>query len=521
MIKKIIIAVCILSMVGMLVWKFGESGREEKAELKRNAEISQAEKELLLASSDAKVFDRTVQIYGDSWMGYMIFRSRLFQEAMAKQNLGVKYHDEPDFQKRYAALANGSCDFALGTIDSYLLNGQSSNYPGVISLVIDESYGGDAVISRGSLKSMDDLRSGEIKGAFVGYSPSEFFLKSQISHFGLEVLGQNISSFRVDEDQKAFQALKQGKVDFAVLWEPYVSRALKEIPNATKLLDSSRVKNLIVDVGIASRQLVVREPQVLEKVTEAYFSSLKNLLNDESLMLKLAQADSGLTQDATKQTLSGIRFANYGSNTQQWFPVSGTSNRTAQSISGIQRILLDIGDLSSMTDPSQLMSSRTLQRLAGNSKTHGMLMAGASGRIGQLGSYFSSLGEKEWEALVKKATGTLLEKPITFASGSFEIPEEFQEDLLQATSKLEHYPYHRLIIQAHVSKGQDPVIDQELSDERAKAIKDFLIRNTSIQENRIHAQGRGAKELLTRRANESSRAWKRRLRRARILIAAD
>ena len=148
-------------------------------------------------------------------------------------------------------------------------------------------------------------------------------------------------------------------------------------------------------------------------------------------------------------------------------------------------------------------------------------MAGASGTVGQLGSYFTPLEDQEWNALVKKATGTLLEKPITFASGSFEIPEEFQEELLQATSKLEHYPYHRLIIQAHVSKGQDPELDQSLSNDRAVAIKNFLVRNTSIQENRIHAQGRGAKDLLTRRASESSRAWKRRLRRARILIAAE
>lgn len=508
-------------MLGMAYWKFGEKKREEVAEAKVSAALSAEERALLLASSDARDFRRTVHIYGDGWLGYMIFRSRLFQELMGVRNLGVKYHDEPDFQKRYAALSSGKCDLALGTIDSYLVNGRSSKYPGVISLVIDESYGGDAILSREGITSMDDLRKPGVKGAFVGFSPSEFFLKSQISHFGLESLAPRTKSFRVDSDQKAYQDFKQGSVDFAVLWEPYVSLAMKEVPGAQKLLDTSKVKNLIVDVGIASRRLVVNEPEILQEMTSAYFSALQQLLEDPTLMQKLAEADSRLTAADTAQTLSGIRFANYGTNLKRWFPVDGSSNETERAILGIESILQDIGELSERVTPSTLMQSKTLSALASDSGTHTALMKGASGSVGQLGSYFAPLSDPLWQELAKKATGTLLEKPITFRSGSAEIPEEFQEELIEATRKLEHYPSHRLIIQAHVSKGQDPAIDQSLSEERARAIRNFLMRNTSLQENRIHAQGRGSSEPLIRKDGESSRAWKRRLRRARILIAAE
>ena len=64
-------------------------------------------------------------------------------------------------------------------------------------------------------------------------------------------------------------------------------------------------------------------------------------------------------------------------------------------------------------------------------------------------------------------------------------------------------------------------IEQQLSAERAGYIRDYLLANTDLKPARIHAAGRGAADALPRKDGESSRAWKRRCRRASILIGAE
>ena len=117
--KKGLIALCILLMVGMVAWRLTRGGRE----------AAQAN-ELLLRSSDAQSYERNITILGDEWLGYMVFRSRAFQEDLAEQGIGVTFQIEHNFEKRFERMAEGEADLVLATADSYLVNGASSRYPG-------------------------------------------------------------------------------------------------------------------------------------------------------------------------------------------------------------------------------------------------------------------------------------------------------------------------------------------------------------------------------------------------------
>ena len=51
-------------------------------------------------------------------------------------------------------------EFAVATVDSYILNGSPLNYPGTIVAVIDESKGGDAIVAwKDRLSSLDALKA--------------------------------------------------------------------------------------------------------------------------------------------------------------------------------------------------------------------------------------------------------------------------------------------------------------------------------------------------------------------------
>lgn len=504
--RKFFVFVCILLLLAMIGWKVSEPLREKLAqenELKR--------------TSDAAKIEHYVTVGGDEWLGYLIFRSPKFRQALEAEGIAVSFEVEADFQARFEKLAAGEFDFVCATIDSFLVNARSTNFPAVIVFGIDESYGGDAVLARKPIENLDDLNGEEIKGAFVGYSPSEFLLKSQIAHFGLDALTPRIDEFRTADAQTAYDRFARGEVDFAVLWEPLVSKALREISEATRLMDTRQARGVVYDVAIASRTLVAEKPEVVRTVTRLYFETLNAYLSSPGEFARLAQKDSGESKADAEAMLSGVRFLSLPDNREM---MNGTRElRFTDAVANITRILVDVGDLPS--DPLKGNPRLVINSSFVEGVTAGPAMASGTAPVQPMKRFFRPLSPAQWDALDALKAGTLLEEPVTFGVGQAAIEEEFQVSLREASQKLVHYPGHRIIVQAHVSPGSDPQLDRELSQERADVIRDFLIREGLVGENRIFAVGKGGDEPVIREDGEGIRSWKRRCRRARIYLAED
>ncbi len=68
--------------------------------------------------------------------------------------------DSADYAKRFSRLADGELDFAVATVDAYLLGGAAQDFPGAIVAVIDESKGGDAIIAiKSRVPTLDALKT--------------------------------------------------------------------------------------------------------------------------------------------------------------------------------------------------------------------------------------------------------------------------------------------------------------------------------------------------------------------------
>jgi len=503
--RRVFVAFCVLLLLAMLGWKLSEPWREQREQDDVNRR-----------TSDAGAIKHQLTVCGDEWLGYLVFRSPEFRRRLEDRAIAATFQIEPDFQKRFEMLADGRCDVVCATIDSFLVNARSTSYPGVIVFGIDESYGGDAIIAREGIETLDDLKGDTIKGAFVGYSPSEFLLKSQIAHFGIEGLKTRLPDFRTDDADTAYESLKSGSVDFAVLWEPLVAKALREIPGSKGLVDTRSARGIIYDVAIASRKLVASDPGVVKDLTEAYFESLNHYFIQTEEFKKLARSDSGTSSADAEKMLGGIRFLTIDDNREM---VSGSSDvRMTDAVANISRILVTVGDLPGdplSGNPRLIINSQFIEQssLAAS--------AGPSGTNAPVRRLFLPLEDNQWKALYERRAGTLLEEPITFDVGQASIPEDFQAQLRDASQKLVHYPNHRVIVQAHVSPGSDTAADQELSQARADAIRDFLVSQSGVSPDRIHAIGVGGAEPLAKLPEESLPAWKRRCRRARIFLAED
>jgi outer membrane protein OmpA-like peptidoglycan-associated protein/ABC-type taurine transport system substrate-binding protein len=508
-IKKVISLTCVITIIGLIAWKSTESGRITKEK--------QAE---LLATSDAKQFERTIRVLGDDWMGYMIFKSKVMQDELARDNIGLSYEIEPDFEKRVANLADGRADIAVMTIDSYLVNGAKKDFPGVIAYVIDESNGGDAVIGGPNVKNLNALKKGGIRGAFVGYSPSEFLLKSSVSHFQLEEVKKGIPKFRTDTIDEVYKKLADGAVDFAVLWEPQISQALQKIPGTTRLMDTAQAQGIIVDIAVYGRKFVQTDARRTHLVTEAYFKALHHYLNRPEELAALAGAYTKTPAATTHKMLAGLTFASLQENQNVWFGTTSTTNGTLiDSIQRIVDILINVGDLASdplNANPHTITNRKILGDLVNSQSIEKLTQQ----RLAPA-KVFTALDDSAWETLARNPIGTLIEQPIIFQRGSSQIEEESEFLLNQCLSKTVHYPHYRIVVQASVAPGNDPEEDQKLSDLRAETIRSWLIKSSAIDENRIHAQGLGSTQVPSRLQDESFRSWEKRCRFAKILLVTD
>ena len=518
--KKTLSILLILATLAMIGWGMTRSWREAR---QRAA--------LFARTSDTRHFDRTVTIWGDDWLGYLVLRSPRFARALADQGIGVRWQMEPDFAKRLAGLRDGKCDFAAVTLDSYLANGEATGWPGVVTFVIDESFGGDAVLATDpNIKSLDDLNKPGTRGAFVGLSPSEFLLRSEISHFHLDRLRPGLEASRVDDVGTAYNALRDGRVQFAVLWEPLVTRAKSEIPGAHVLIDTRDAQGLVIDIALASRRLIADDPKLAETVTHAYFEALQDYLNNAAAFTDAAAHDSGKSPGDAETMLRGIRFTTLSDNAQDWLLQSRDQDaRLVGSVRQIQAILRDHQQRIDLQndDPYSILHRGTVQAVAAHPGNISALAGGAAAASNpnagshRLGAYYPPLTPAQWEELRKQVRGTLIDEPIVFAPGSSEIPDDFQGIIREAAPKLANYPNFRVVVEAHVSPGDSPEADQALSDARALAVKRFLVTECGMSEDRILARGKGSTETPQRYPDESDAEWNRSARRARIFLVGQ
>ena len=515
--KKGLSILLVLATLAMVGWGLSRPWRDAR----RNAD-------LFARTSDSRQYKRTVTIWGDDWLGYLVLRSPRFAHALADHDIGVRWEMEPDFEKRFAGLRDGKCDFVAATLDSYLANGSATGWPGAVTWVIDESFGGDAILAGENVKSLDDLNRAGVHGAFVGLSPSEFLLRSEVSHFHLDRLRAGLEKSRVDSVDTAYNALRDKRVDFAVLWEPMVTRARNEIPGAHVLIDTREAQGLIIDIALARRQLLDSDPALVQTVAHAYFEAAHDYLNHPAAFIEAAARDSGKANADADTMLRGVRFDTLADNTQEWLGEGRDRDaRLATSVNQIRAVLRDHQQRIDLPgdDPNSILFRGIVQAVGRQPAGIADVSGGAAKRTDAgarpLGQYYPPLTPAQWDALAGQVRGTLLDEPVIFPPGQTEIPDDFQGTIRDAVPRLANYPTFRVVVEAHVSPGDSPEADRALSEARALEVKRFLATECGVPEDRILARGKGSGEPPQRYPGETDAAWARRARRARIILVGQ
>lgn len=259
---------------------------------------------------------QTLRIGYSTWVGYgplfLARDKRFFDET----GVNVELINVEDPKLRFAALAAGKLDGLVTTLDTMSLYWKPTfRFQAVLGL--DDSRGGDGIVARNSIATIRDLRGKRV--AVNRGSVSDFFLNVLLKQNGMTEKDLNIVNMRQDDAGAAFLG---GKVDAAVTWEPWLSRA-KRAPGGHVLIDSSKTPGLIVDILVLRQDIIKADPAPIKATVAGWYKAVEYWKqNPDDADAVMAKAVGGWLKDVKtfKETLAGVRYYDQAINRRYMAP---------------------------------------------------------------------------------------------------------------------------------------------------------------------------------------------------------
>lgn len=474
----------------------------------------------LTASSDSKV-NATIRVGGDGYLGYFFMNSPEMKRQAAKRGLGIDFTDDKGaYADRLDKFAKGDYDAIVLPINSYVQHGFKHNYPGVIVAAISDSKGADAILCNASklpTGKVSDLNDASLKIVYTGQSPTEFLLDLTIVDFDLFNLEKN-NGWRqeVASSEEAYERAKKGQGDCFGMWEPQVSKALRDVPSLKKVWGSDGFRGYITDVFVFRRDYVSGHADEMKAFFESYFTAMRSYANDRDKMIDDMKLWTGLKQAEIEPMLDKIDWFDLTENAGREFGLDtgAGAERTEgvlNTVIATTNVLVKTGRLTKdpLTDPYKIINSTILQQVF-------------SRLPAELGRTTKRTWKKldDWSKL--RSIGTMRVEPISFQQGSAVLDQAGEAQVDKIAEMLNNnYPDARVIIKGHTSPGSDEQESIKLSQERAEAVLQRLMAVHGIAPERFKAIGKGSSEPPPMRPGDNPRTRMYRLPRVEFDLYAE
>jgi NitT/TauT family transport system substrate-binding protein len=420
-------------------------------------------------------------------------------------DLEVLFIEEP--VPKNEALQSGQVDFVWQTVDELPLNMIGYKRSGVEArafLQIDWSRGGDACIASAEVKKVEDILGR--KSAMLKFSPDhtvfEFMLNnSRLTPPQVEQVRRD-TSFDLSDYTYGRVLFVQNKVDVACLWEPDVSLALKARAGAHRLFSTADATELVADVLLARQDLLEKQPQIAEKLARAYFAGVKQASSDKAAAARLIASVVPRFRDELKEpgTLAALEWVKWTdlADNARFFGVDGSKpsfDRVYNQADGIWQSYPD-AKITDRFAPAGLRNDAAIRKLWSAAQAPEKVVR----------------EEPKYEPKVAETGTPVFTKPVTinFSSGQAALDAESMQILnTQLVPQFEMARAMYIRVEGNTDNVGNPKINQALSEQRAKAVVDFLV-SKGIDAQRISARGNGSNTPIASNKTSDGRATNRR-----------
>ena|GEM_PF-2671321 len=259
-----------------------------------------------------------VEVLGDTFLGYSTLWDQQFQQKLNDAEIALGYADQLDQKTRSQKLSSGEVDFMVTTINQLF----ETPSKGKIVAMWDWTRGADRLVLNNkqfpkvtniqnlNLAATQAAQQGELLSIiFAGSTPSEYLsilLADKSPDFALE----KFNIIRVDDSSTAWQRFQKPqsgeKIVAGIFWEPHVTQATRQgyIPS----LSSAHVQRSIVDVVVASPQVLKDQPDKVQTFVNAYYKHVAGRSVDKTGWRQQFEKLGDLTPAEALNFLQGVYF---------------------------------------------------------------------------------------------------------------------------------------------------------------------------------------------------------------------
>ncbi|MEM7170439.1 MAG: ABC transporter substrate-binding protein [Pseudomonadota bacterium] len=249
-----------------------------------------------------------------TWVGYGPFYIARDKGFFEEEGVEIELQIMENTPLKMGALMAGQVDLVASTADEfpiYMKPGKPLKY----ILAVDNSNGGDGVVSNKEIESIADLKGKKV--AFEEGSVSQFFINALLLEAGMTQDDIEMVNMTATDAGVAFVA---GRVDAAVTWEPHLTQG-EQADHGRRLVDSSQKPGLIVDVVAVTEETMQERGEELQAFVRGWQRALDFLESnpDEAYQIMSDGVGGWLSDPGEfKAVVTGIEYLDMDRNKEMF-----------------------------------------------------------------------------------------------------------------------------------------------------------------------------------------------------------
>jgi len=234
--------------------------------------------------------------------------------------------------------------------EAVLMKSQGKDFK--IVLIQDNSVGGDGILARDSITSIEDFKGKEIAVDTTGVS--YFFLLQVLKEAGLTK--SDVTIINADPAAAA-AAFESSNVDIAVSYAPYLQETDRSVEDGRIIYDSSKMPTAIIDLYLVDTAFIEENPAAVQAFVNAIFKGTQFMTDSPEESLEIGAKELEVTTEELSSDLKGVKIPsvednlNMLANPDSDTYIAGPLQELATFLLAEGLIESDPGDLSGLLEP--------------------------------------------------------------------------------------------------------------------------------------------------------------------------
>ncbi|TGA99800.1 aliphatic sulfonate ABC transporter substrate-binding protein [Sporolactobacillus shoreae] len=221
------------------------------------------------SSTGAKnTFKGPVKLGISSWIGFAPMYLAEQKGFFKKHGVNVELQTIQSAADRRTAMAANRIQGFMTTVDTHVMTA-AAKIPVDQVLALDTSSGGDGIVAKNSIKTFQDLKGKRVAIDTSG-GASYFWFMYMLDQKGMSLSDVTLVNMSAGDAGAAFVG---GKVDAAVTWQPWLTKAEKTSFGHV-LLSSDKTPGLIVDSLGLRKDFIKNNPKLVQGIVDAWYEAL-------------------------------------------------------------------------------------------------------------------------------------------------------------------------------------------------------------------------------------------------------